>query len=140
MIWWLWIVIGILLVCAEMAIPLDFFLIFIGLGFSLTGIFAYHELFPADWMQWAACAIFSLSFYLGLKKPLQRKFAQRAPDRKDDYVDEIVLIKQDIAPGETGAGELRGTGWQIKNLSHTTLAANSKHAVSRTDGIVLIVE
>lgn len=139
MAWWIWVVIGIVLLCSEIFIPLDFFLIFIGLGFLTTGGFVYFDLLGPDWLQWTACAVFTVIFYVGLKKKIINNF-KVAVDRKEDYVGETVTIKTDIEVGQVGKGDLRGTGWQVKNISGQTLVAGSKHEVKKTDGIVLIVE
>jgi membrane protein implicated in regulation of membrane protease activity len=140
MVWWLWIVIGIILISVEIFVPLDFFLIFIGLGFSLTGAIVYLEILTAEWMQWTLCAVISLGLYIGLKPKLIGKFSKNAPDRKEDYIGETVNILTEIPAGEIGKGALRGTTWQVRNNTANTLKINSNHLVNRTDGILLIIE
>ena len=136
--WWIWLVFAIVLFAGEVIVSLDFFLFFVGLGFFLTGILVSTGLLPETWMQVIACSILIIAFLFYLKPKLNKKIATKG--RKEDLVGDTVEIINEIPSNSTGTGNLRGSSWQVKNNTNKTLAANSKHIVSKIDGISLIIE
>lgn len=138
--WWIWILIGILLFGAEMIVPLDFFLFFIGLSFIVTGGLVSADLLSAGWMQALTCAILSVVFLVVLKPKLSGRLFNNVKNRKPDLEGDQVLIVSEIQPGKQGKGDLRGSSWQVLNKKSEVLKSGESYEVTRVDGLVLVVE
>jgi membrane protein implicated in regulation of membrane protease activity len=72
--WWLWLVLGLVLVGTELLTPGGFFVIFFGAAAILLGVLGGLGLGGPVWLQWllfSALSILSLAFF---RAPLMRRF------------------------------------------------------------------
>jgi len=135
--WWGWIVLGVVLLGAEVAISTEFYIVFFGVSAILVGV---AQLAGADlpvWVQWlafAAVAIGCLIFYRDRLRDLLSR-----PDRPLDeqVVGLTAIVRGAIAPGATGSAELRGSVWQARNVGDRELADGERCRVAEVDGITL---
>ncbi len=141
MAWWVWGVAGILLLAAEMFVPVDFFVFFLGvaaLGVSLTvalglGNSASSQLF--------LFSVFTVGSLLGLRRPLLSRLRRAGGDDAAQglLVGESAVLLEDLPPGAVGKAELRGSAWSARHGGSEVLARGRRCRVERLDGLVLWV-
>jgi inner membrane protein len=141
LLWWHWLVIGILLVLAELATPGGFFVIFFGFAALIVGALAGFGLAGPVWMQlllFSALSIVSLVLFRSrLLKSIQHD--PQAPE-VDSLVGEVGLLEGAIAPGQIGRIEVRGAAWSARNGTSSELPRGIRCRVVRVDGLMLVVE
>ncbi|MDR2337069.1 MAG: hypothetical protein LBE20_00250 [Deltaproteobacteria bacterium] len=140
--WWLWIIIGLIVLSLEMLIPLDFFLVFIGLAGIITGaISGIAQLCGFEIgssAEYFICAVTIVLLFVFAKKPLINHLSS---NKKDIILDDYVTIEgNDINPNESGTGNTRGAVCKVRNLGNTALEVGKSYKISRKDGITLIIE
>ena len=138
-LWWHWLILGLLLALAEMATSGGFYLIFFGIGAMLVGLLAAFDLAGPVWMQTLLFSVLSVASLLLFRTRLLRA-VQREPQSPpiDTLVGEVGSVVDALAPGVVGRVELRGTVWSAK--TSTELAAGSRCRVIRVEGLLLHVE
>jgi membrane protein implicated in regulation of membrane protease activity len=141
LLWWHWIVIGLLLVLGEMASAGGFYLIFFGVAGLLVGILAAFGLAGPAWVQLLLFALLSVSSLVIFRSRLL-KWMQLDPQRPavDPLIGEIGLALEDIIAGGVGRLELRGTAWSARNATSAGLPRGTRCRVVRVEGLMLHVE
>jgi membrane protein implicated in regulation of membrane protease activity len=104
-LWWHWVVLGIVLVLLELAVP-TFFLLWFGVGAIVVGIVlaVFPSLFfPWQILLWIACSVAFLGLWLKVFKPGKHK--TRAGMSHGAVIGEIGLVTREIRP--YGRGQVR---------------------------------
>jgi inner membrane protein len=142
MLWWHWLVLGLLLAGLELATPGGFYLLFFGVGALLVGVLDMLGLSGPPWVQWLLFSIASVGALLLFRDPLLRYMREHSRTQApvDALTDETATTLEDIAPGEIGRAELRGTAWSARNVGQTMLMKGQRCAVQRVDGLTLNVQ
>jgi membrane protein implicated in regulation of membrane protease activity len=136
---WGWIVVGAALLGAELLIPSDFFLVFLGLSalaVGLLGLVGPALPAPVQWLLFAVLAVVSL---VGFRRRVRARFVQTGSDPRvdDTLAGEVAVAREPLAPGAIGKAELRGSVWNARNAGRQTLAAGQRARVERVEGLVL---
>jgi membrane protein implicated in regulation of membrane protease activity len=137
MIWWLWVVAGILLLAFEMATPGGLFALFFGVSALIVAPLAAFG-FP-EAVQWFAFSALSLAGLLTLRGRLLRRLS-RHPTAQADLIGEHALLLSDLPAGAEGKAELRGTTWTVRTSSELPLRTGQRCLVERVDGLTLWVD
>jgi membrane protein implicated in regulation of membrane protease activity len=139
--WYCWIVVGALLLAAELfVIPADFFLVFLGLSAIAVGALAWLELGIGASAQWALFAALAAAALVAFRRRLSARAASTVPTRVDDtLVGERGVASEALPAGAAGRVELRGVPWSARNAGSTDLAAGAAVRVQRVDGLTLFV-
>lgn len=139
MIWWYWMLLGLVLLGVEMATPGGFYILFFGLAALAVGTVVGAGLIQAEWLQWllfSGLAILSLLVFRG---PLLARI--KTQDKEMPTVDSIVgesaMPLEDLAPSGTGKAELRGTTWTAHNAGPALLKKGQRCKVDRVEGLTL---
>lgn len=139
MIWWYWMLLGIVLLGAEMLTPGGFYILFFGLAALIVGSLTGLGFTQAEWLQWllfSGVAILSLVVFRG---PLLAWI--RTKDKEmpivDSMVGESAILLEDLAPGGTVKAELRGTTWTAHNAGPALLKKGQRCKVERVEGLTL---
>ena len=92
--WWIWILLGLLLLLAELVTPGGFYFIFFGSGAVVVGVLAGLGIGGPVWFQILLFSILSLvSLWLFREKLL--KLTEQAPDMKiDSLVGETAVASE----------------------------------------------
>jgi len=140
-LWWHWLVLGLLLVVAEMAAAGGFYIIFFGIAAVIIGILAGSGLAGPVWVQLLLFSLLSVGGLTLFRTRLLRWF-QLDPQLPpvDALVGEVGVVSQDMPPGGVGKVELRGSAWSARNSSAVALARGIRCRVVRVDGLMLHVE
>ena len=102
LLWWHWMVLGIVLVLLELAVP-SFFLIWFGVGAIIVGIalVAFPPLsFAWQVLTWIVCSLVFLALWFKIFKPGFHK--TRAGMAKGTAIGEVGLVTREIRQHVTG--------------------------------------
>ena len=140
-LWWHWLVLGLLLVVAEMAAAGGFYIVFFGVGAIVVAALVAFDLAGPLWMQLLLFAAISVSSLLIFRRRLLKwiQFEPQSP-AVDTLVGEIGVAAEDLPPGKVGRVELRGTAWSARNATSALLARGARCRVIRVEGLTVDVE
>ena len=136
--WWVWVILGFVLLAAEM-VSAGLFLMFFGIGGIVVGALVRFHVIEAAWMQWLAFSVVSLGSMALLRKPLQHRLKINVRKDQDTMLGERAVATEEIAPGATGKAELRGSTWQARNLGDAPVKSGQGCKVEKVEGITLLV-
>jgi membrane protein implicated in regulation of membrane protease activity len=137
--WWTWLIIGFVLMVAELLLPSGFFLFFFGIGGVVTAFLASVGLssFIAQGLVFIGI---SLVCVILLRKPLLAKFHFRNRAHSvDSLVGETAKALEAIAPHAIGRVEMRGTSWSALNTGSELIALDVRCRVEKVEGLTLHV-
>ena len=141
-LWWHWLVLGLVLVVAEMATPGGFYIIFFGVG-ALVGRHPRRLRTGRAGVDADCCCSPSISI-MSLVLFRARLLQMLQPDPQAPTVDRSwarsAVATEDLAPGAIGSVELRGAvvvGAQRRQRPFVTRGARCR--VTRVDGLTLHV-
>ena len=137
--WWGWIMLGAVLLGAELfVVPTDFFLVFLGVSAIAVGLIGLAGVEWPAWAQWFAYASFALLSLVFFRGWVRARFPKQT--RADDTLQgEIAIASEALAAGATGRIELRGTTWSARNAGDVALAPGDRARVERVEGLMLHV-
>ena len=115
MTWWSWMVLGAILLGAELlAIDAQFYLVFLGISAALVGLASLLGIAMPEWAQWTTFAVLSLISFFTFRKSLYDKI------RGGGGVFFWTLFRSDENRFESGAAAqtavLSGRPAGVKNL------------------------
>ncbi|MCH8959114.1 MAG: NfeD family protein [Proteobacteria bacterium] len=140
MLWWGWIVLGVIILGAEMfVIDAQFFLVFIGLSAIVVGLLELFGLSLPEWGQWMLFAALALISMFTFRKTLYGKLKGTAPGFRASLEGDMVLVDDELAPGGESRASHRGTKWTIRNVGGGSIPAGQRARVVKTEGLVLHV-
>lgn len=137
MLWWYWLLLGLMLVGAEVMAPGGFYLLFFGIAALLVGALAGFDVIAADWMQWLLFSVIAVVSMLLFRGPLLRMSQEHKTHPVDSMVGEIAVLAEDLPSGQTGKAELRGSTWTAKNAGTDALRRGQRATVTKVDGLTL---
>lgn len=136
---WLWCVVGVLLLGAELIIPGGFFLFVVGLGALGLGLLLLIGAPLNETAQYLVFAVLSLVFLLTLRKKMSSSLFSSTPDISDDLAGKELSVTEAISPGAEGSVEFRGTVWRAMNRGPTPLSPGDRAKIDRVDGLKLLL-
>jgi membrane protein implicated in regulation of membrane protease activity len=136
--WWVWLLLGLLLLFLELLTPGGFYIIFFGIGAVLIGILVALELAGPLGSQLVLFAIVSLVMLLVFRRPLLKRMQPTGqPHEVDSLIGETALALENIPAGQMGKVELRGASWNARNIGETPLKRDRRCKVERVEGLTL---
>lgn len=140
-LWWHWLVLGLVLVVSEMAAAGGFYIIFFGIGALIVGVLAGFGLAGPVWTQWLLFSVISIATLALFRGRLLKMFQSdpQAPS-VDVIVGEVAVATEEMAPGAIGRVELRGSAWSARNDAGVLVLRGARCRVTRVDGLTLHVE
>ena len=141
MTWWHWLAIGLILIALEMAASGGFYVIFFGIAAIAIGGLHLFDLAGPLWLQFLLFSVISVASLLIFRNPVLRMLGLDGPGVDvDSLLDEIAVPTEDIAPGEVGRAELRGTVWSARNTSTASLKRGQRCKVVKVDRLMIFLE
>jgi membrane protein implicated in regulation of membrane protease activity len=138
MLWWHWIVLGLVLAGLELASAGGFFIIFFGAGAVVVGLLTLVDAAGPLWVQWLLFSILSLLALAFFRNPLLKRIRAHSPSGVVDALTaDVATALDDIAPGAVGQAELRGAPWSARNIGGVPLVKGQRCMVRRVDGLLL---
>ena len=138
MSWWIWILIGIVLLASELVAST------MHVGFFAVGALVVAILVGAglDIPLWGQVTIFTgvsiLSFFF-LRPWLVRRLGLTKERVVDSLVGEQAVALEEIGPAGLGRAEMRGSTWSARNIGETSLARGQRCVVTAVEGLVIHV-
>jgi len=142
MVWWHWLLLGLVLLAAEMATPGGFYILFFGFAALIVGALAGMEWLNTAWLQWLLFSILSIISLFLFRNSLLLWMNAREPvgEEVDSMIGEMALLTEDVPPGTPGKVELRGTIWSAWNAGPTVLAKGHRARVEKVEGLMLWIK
>jgi membrane protein implicated in regulation of membrane protease activity len=138
MAWWLWLLLGLVLLLLELLTPSGFYLLFFGLGALAVGMLCLWELLGPAWIQWLSFSGLSLVTLLLFRDALLKRFRGRSGDQDaNKLVGETARALETIPVDGLGRAELRGTTWQARNVGPVPVAPEQRCKVERIEGLTI---
>jgi membrane protein implicated in regulation of membrane protease activity len=137
--WWMWLLVGLLLLVGEIVTPGGFYVLFFGVGALVVGVLAALDAAGPVWSQVILFSVLSLvSLWLFRGRLLQ---LTQAPSREivDSLIGETAVASEDIPIHSTGKAELRGTSWNARNIGDRALLRGDRCTVERLEGLTIFV-
>lgn len=100
--WWHWVVLGIVLMLLELAVP-SFFLVWFGLGALIVAVLAVifpTAPFAAEILAWTVSSLIFVALWFKLFKP--NMYKSTAGMARGSLIGEVGLVTRDIRPYEKG--------------------------------------
>ena len=139
--WWVWLILGMLLLAVELQASTEFYLLFFAVGAFVVSLLAALGFAVEGSTQWLLFAVISLvALPLFRRRLLERLRLKGMPPEVETLVGEIAIPLQDIAGDSTGRVELRGTVWNARNATGRLLASGQRCSVVRVEGLMLWVQ
>ena len=138
--WWGWMIVGAILLGAElMVIDAQFYLVFLGLAAMAVGLADLTGLGGPQWVQWLAFGLLSLSIMVLFRGRLYRRLRGDLPGYSNDAAGQILGVPEGLAAhGETRI-EFRGTTWRVLNSGEEAIPAGGRAIIEPTEGLTLHV-
>jgi membrane protein implicated in regulation of membrane protease activity len=136
MVWWVWVVLGFILLATEFASG-SMHVAFFAVGAFVVGILVG---FGVDIPLWGQLLIFtgvSLFAFFFLRPIAVRKLKLDQKKVVDTLVGEQATAMEEIAPQAIGRAELRGTTWSARNVGETVLNRGQRCVVADVEGLTI---
>ena len=137
MVWWIWVLGGLVLLVLEVTTPGGFFAVFFAAGAILVGAMkalGWDGPAWAEWLVFTALSVASLAYF---REPLMRRFSLSSGKPVDRMEGERALVTEDVAPGGVGKAEMRGASWTARTAGDAALAKGRRCKVERVEGLTL---
>ena len=138
MSWWLWVLVGFLLLCVEFASTTLHIGLFAVGAFVVAAVTGFGLNLSLTW-QILLFTLTSLFSFFFIRPPLMRKLKLNEKKVVDTLVGEQAMALEDIAAGGNGRAEMRGTTWSARNVGETALIRGQRCIVAAVEGLVLHV-
>lgn len=141
MLWWHWLVIGLVLVALEMAASGGFYVIFFGIAaLAIAGLHVLDAAGPV-WVQLVLFSLISVGSLLFFRSRLMKWMQLDQPGKDvDSLVGDTAIPVDDIPPGAVGRAELRGTVWSARNQDSSTIARGQRCTVVEVDRLMIFLK
>jgi len=141
MMWWHWLLLGLVLVALEMAASGGFYIIFFGIAALIVAALALAGLGGPVWLQLLLFSVFSVASLLFFRNPIMRRLnlTGGAADL-DTLSGERGTVLEAMEPGAPGRVEVRGTTWSARNVGTTSLLHGARCDVVRSERLTLLVK
>ena len=138
MTWWVWVLLGLVLLLGELVTPGGFFAIFFGLAALLVGVLVRLGWAGDAAVQWLLFSFFSVVGVALFRRPVMRALKLDHPKKAVDSIagEEAVVVEEVPASG-VGKAELRGSTWTARTEGAVTLEKGRRCRVERIEGLTL---
>lgn len=139
--WWGWAIAGLILLGAEMMVPADFFLFFLGLAALIVSGLSAMGVFAAPWAEWLTFALLAITFLGVIRQRIMRRLAtEKNKTDLDEVVGGKAIASSELGIQERGKVDMRGTSWSALNVGSEHISAGDHCIVEAVDGLELHVK
>ena len=137
MSWWGWLIVGIVLVGAELLTDAAFYLVFAGAAAICVGILGLAGVGLPVWAQWVAFSTLAIASMVLFRQKCHSLLRGGAPEFRHPAVGAVVAVEEDLAPGGRTRVRLQGTQWTAVNVGPDSIPRGVGAVVVDTDGVAL---
>lgn len=138
--WWIWILLGLFLLLAELVTPGGFYFIFFGVGAIVVGVLAGFDYAGPVWFQFILFSVLSLITLVFFRGKLLRLTEATITEPVDSLIGATAVASDEIAINAIGKVEMHGTSWEARNVSDKPLKRGERAKVMRVEGLMLFVQ
>lgn len=138
MAWWIWVLIGFVLLAVEMA-STTMHIAFFAVGAFVVALLAAFGVHLPLWGELLVFTGVSLAAFFFVRPYVVRRLRLNETRVVDSLIGEQAIALDDIAPASIGKAEMRGTTWSARNIGETSLARGQRCVVTHVEGLVLHV-
>lgn len=135
---WIWYVVGIALLAAELFVSTGFYLLILGLAALFVGVVTQLGIVGTWVLQAVIFSLTSLTMWYFLAERLQTLLRSKEKEYKG-LIGQLARAQETIAPGHKGGGELWGSPWKMENVGSSVINTGDECEVLSSDGLVLQV-
>lgn len=137
--WWAWIVVGTILLGAELSIvDAQFYLVFLGVSALAVGFLA-SGLTLAIGLQWLIFTVLAALSLLVFRRRIYERLRRNLPVMKPGPAGATLTMPSALQPGETCRLEHHGSSWSAINAGRSVIEAGGRARIERIDGLTLVV-
>ena len=141
MLWWHWLLLGLVLTALEMAASGGFYIVFFGVAAVIVSLLALAGLAGPLWLQMLLFSALSVASLLFFRNPIMRRLNLSAGAADiDTLATETGTVIDAMAPGGNGRVEVRGTPWSARNVGTIPLSSGARVVVVRPERLTLLVK
>lgn len=141
MVWWGWLIVGFLLMGAELfAVDAAFYLIFVGAAAILVGLIEFSGLSMPIWGQWLSFAVLAIASMVLFRQRLYDKLRGRTKEFQGNSIGARVAVNENVPPDGRTRVRLRGSQWTAVNVGGALIESGSEARVVAADGVELGIE
>jgi membrane protein implicated in regulation of membrane protease activity len=138
MIWWYWMLLGLVLAAIELATPGGFFFAFFAVAALVVGLLELAGLVQSDAIQWGIFPVIAVASLVLFRRPMVRWMNRsERGEAVDSLVGELVVPSGAIGAGDHGRAELRGAMWNVRNVDAFAVVAGERCRVVGVRGLEL---
>ena len=141
MVWYHWLLLGVVLIALEMAASGGFYIIFFGVAAVVIALLSLAGLSGPLWFELLLFSVLSVASLLFFRNPIMRRLnLEGGAADIDTLAGEACSVLEPMAPGGNGRVEMRGTTWSARNLGTTPLSSGARCTVIRSERLTLLVK
>jgi inner membrane protein len=141
MLWWHWLLLGLVFTALEAATAGGFYIIFFGVAAIVIALLALFDLAGPLWLQLLLFSALSVLSLMLFRNPIMRRLNLSAGTTDlDTLAGENCTALEPMPPGGNGRVEARGTSWSARNIGTTPLASGARCIVTRSERLTLLVK
>jgi membrane protein implicated in regulation of membrane protease activity len=139
MTWWAWIIGGVILLGAELAlVNAQFYLVFVGSAAILTGLATLAVAF-APWVQWGLFAVLAIVSMVTFRSRIYRRFRPALPAIDTGPAGGLITLPVALGAGDSCQAEYGGSFWTVRNDGTTPLPSGSRVRIVSVQHLTLLV-
>jgi len=139
MTWWGWIIVGAILLGAELTfVNAQFYLVFIGIAAVLAGLVTATTAI-ASWAQWALFAVVAIVSMVMFRSRIYHRFRGVLPAVSTGPTGGLITLQVALAAGESCQAEYGGTFWTVRNDSDVPIPSGSRARITSVRDLTLLV-
>ncbi|HXQ31605.1 MAG TPA: NfeD family protein [Steroidobacteraceae bacterium] len=141
MTWWAWMIVGAILLGAELAfIDAQFYLIFLGISALIVGLVGLAGTAWPEWAQWALFGALAIVSLVTFRRAIYQRLRGDAPAAvQAGPAGQLLTLPVGLAPGASCQVEYRGSFWTATNDSEQPILAGTHARIIRVHGLSLVV-
>jgi membrane protein implicated in regulation of membrane protease activity len=141
MLWWHWLLLGLVFTALEAATAGGFYIIFFGVAAIVIALLALFDVVGPLWLQLLLFSALSVASLMFFRNPLMRRLNLTAGTTDlDTLAGESCTVLEPMRPGASGRVEARGTSWSARNIGTTPLASGARCVVAQSERLTLLVK
>ncbi len=141
MVWWGWLIVGFVLMGAELfAVDAAFYLIFVGAAAILVGLIEFSGISMPIWGQWLSFAVLAIASMVLFRQRLYDKLRGRTKEFQGNSIGARVAVNENVPPDGRTRVRLRGSQWTAVNVGGALIESGSEARVVAADGVELGIE
>jgi inner membrane protein len=140
MTWWGWIIVGAILLGAELSfVNAQFYLVFVGSAAIVTGVVTALTVI-AVWGQWALFAALAIVSMVMFRNRIYQKFRGALPTVNTGPAGGSITLQVPLGAGESCQTEHGGTFWTVCNDSGVPIPSGTRVRITSVRNLTLFVK